>query len=161
MQSERKRCSTKDEDEKGRESREESVREPATRTASWIHASGRWCVLDPSSSASSTVEKWSRHHQLSGARGYKSRAYYHNSQGEYSYGIRLLLLSANSLQPRLQLLLLYSVPFFLVVFSFFLHLLLQFILVFSVFLARMVINLFRKRGGRVFLWSCVPRPPPC
>jgi hypothetical protein len=25
----------------------------------------------------------------------------------------------------------------------------------------MVINLFRKRGGRVFLWSCVPRPPPC
>lgn len=120
MQSERKRCATKDDEhrerqattlvssplEKGRESREESVREPATRTAPCIHASGRWCVLDPSSSASSTVEKWSRHHQLSGARGYKSRAYYHNSQGEYSYGIRLLLLSANSLQPRLQFLLL-------------------------------------------------------
>ncbi len=32
---------------------------------------------------------------------------------------------------------------------------------FSVFFASMVINLFRKRGGRVFLWSCVPRPPPC
>ncbi len=143
MQSERKRCATKDDEhrerqamssplEKGRESREESVREPATITASCIHASGRWCVLDPSSSASGTVEKWSRHHQLSWARGYKSRAYYHNSQGEYSYGIRLLLLSANSLQPRLQLLLLYSVPFFFVVFSFSLHLL-QFILVFSVF----------------------------
>jgi len=43
-----------------------------------------------------------------------------------------------------------------------LRLLLQFILVFfSVFFARMVINLFRKRGGRVFLWSCVPRSPPC
>lgn len=100
---------TKDEDEKGRESREEFVREPATRTASCIHASGWWCVLDPSSS----VEKWSRHPQFSWDRGYKSRAYYHSSQGEYTYGIRLLLLSANSLQPRLQLLLLYSVPFLL------------------------------------------------